>query len=128
MEPTVHKLIHTFGALADLGQEVANTGDFGAMVQTSLHLLLGTLAIRRGAVIENKGQPEMASVASWGLPNEFAEGLSVGDEERASFLRSLTAIIHLAQETTDLFLGQDRELLIKEGIELAFPMVIRGEL
>ena len=52
MEASTHKLIHTFGALADLGQEVANTGDFNEMVRTSLHLLLGTLALRRGSVAE----------------------------------------------------------------------------
>ena len=52
MESNTHKLIHSFGALADLGQEVADTGDFMEMVRTSLHLLLGTLAIRRGAIIE----------------------------------------------------------------------------
>ena len=52
MESNTQKLIHSFGALADLGQEVADTGDFMEMVRTSLHLLLGTLAIRRGAIIE----------------------------------------------------------------------------
>jgi hypothetical protein len=50
MEPNTHKLIHSFGALADLGQEIADTGDFIEMVRTSLHLLLGTLAIRRRAL------------------------------------------------------------------------------
>ena len=52
MEPSTQKLIHTFGALADLGQEIAGTGDFNEMVRTSMHLLLGTLALRRGAVVE----------------------------------------------------------------------------
>src|ERR671934_250935 len=55
MEPSTHKLIHTFGALADLGQEIAGTGDFTEMVRTSMHLLLGTLALRRGAVVECNG-------------------------------------------------------------------------
>ena len=41
MEPSTHKLIHTFGALADLGQEIAGTGDFSEMVRTSMHLLPG---------------------------------------------------------------------------------------
>jgi hypothetical protein len=39
MEPSTQKLIHTFGALADLGQEIAGTGDFTEMVRTSMHLL-----------------------------------------------------------------------------------------
>ncbi len=56
MEPSTQKLIHTFGALADLGQEIAGTGDFTEMVRTSMHLLLGTLALRRGAVVECIGR------------------------------------------------------------------------
>src|SRR5215510_13471045 len=67
MEPSTQKLIHTFGALADLGQEVANTGDFSEMVRTSMHLLLGTLALRRGAVVECNEQRELGCVAAWGL-------------------------------------------------------------
>ena len=44
------KLIHTFGALAELGQEVANKNSFQETIRTSLHLLLGSLAIMRGGV------------------------------------------------------------------------------
>ena len=52
MQESTHKLVHTFAALADLGQEIADTSDFEEMVRASLHLLLGTLAIRRGAVAD----------------------------------------------------------------------------
>ena len=37
MEPTTQKLVHTFGALADLGQEITDSSDFSRMVLTSLH-------------------------------------------------------------------------------------------
>ena len=40
METNTQKLIHSFGALADLGQEIADSADFMEMVRTSLHLLL----------------------------------------------------------------------------------------
>ena len=52
MELPTRKLVHTFGALADLGQEITDSSNFGEMVLTSLHLLLGALGIRRGAVAE----------------------------------------------------------------------------
>ena len=74
MEPNTHKLIHSFGALADLGQEVADTGDFMEMVRTSLHLLLGTLAIRRGAVLELPAHLERTNcLATWGLSQDYGE-------------------------------------------------------
>src|SRR6185503_7115310 len=71
MEPSTQKLIHTFGALADLGQEIAGTGDFSEMVRTSLHLLLGTLALRRGAVAECIDEGSLRCVAVWGLGDDL---------------------------------------------------------
>src|SRR5438445_358270 len=52
MEPNTQRLLHTFSALADLGQEIANTADFEEMLRSSFHLLLGSVAIRRGAVAQ----------------------------------------------------------------------------
>ena len=40
MDLTSQKLVHSFGALADLGQEIANPNELNDMVRTSLHLLL----------------------------------------------------------------------------------------
>src|SRR6516164_5091077 len=48
MEANNQRLLHTFAALADLGQEIANTADFAEMLRSSFHLLLGSIAIRRG--------------------------------------------------------------------------------
>lgn len=44
------KIVHAFGALADLGAEVANKNSFHDTIRTSLHLLLGSLGIMRGGV------------------------------------------------------------------------------
>ena len=52
METNTQRLLHTFAALADLGQEIANTSDFTEMLRSSFHLLLGSVAIRRGAVAQ----------------------------------------------------------------------------
>src|SRR6185503_20015203 len=87
MESTTQKLIHSFGALADLGQEVADTGDFIEMVRTSLHLLLGTLAIRRGAVMECPAHLELTNpLALWGLSEDYDGRFTVDEETKAAFL------------------------------------------
>ena len=89
MEPITQKLIHSFGALADLGEEVASTGDFNDMVRTSLHLLLGTLAIRRGAVIEYL--PEQGNthcLAIWGVDENYQPQFSISEADREAFLNS----------------------------------------
>src|ERR671930_307082 len=88
MEPSTQKLIHTFGALADLGQEIAGTGDFNEMVRTSMHMLLGTLALRRGAVVECTAGGPLRCAALWGLSDQLFEGFEINDEEKQSFLQS----------------------------------------
>jgi hypothetical protein len=127
MEPSTQKLIHTFGALADLGQEVANAGDFNDMVQTSMHLLLGTLAIRRGAVTECAADGALSCVAIWGLgENLFAEFV-ITEEERKAVLENHSSLF-VIKESGDGFLGRYRDTLDQKRIELALPMVVRGQL
>src|SRR6476660_7258311 len=102
MEPNTQKLIHSFGALADLGQEVADTGDFMEMVRTSLHLLLGTLAIRRGAIIECPTHllPEDKStnlLAVWGVGENYQPKFDVEDADRDVFLNAPDGAIALVR-------------------------------
>src|SRR5215510_13809485 len=86
MEPSTQKLIHTFGALADLGQESAGTGDFTEMVRTSLHLLLGTIALRRGAVAECTDAGSLSGVAVWNLGDGVLREFAVNDAEKQEML------------------------------------------
>lgn len=128
MEPSTQKLIHTFGALADLGHEIAGTGDFTEMVRTSMHLLLGTLALRRGAVVECSGPGPLRCVAIWGLGDQALHGFDVNESEMESFLcGEITDALVRNESTTNVFLGRYREKLANEGIELVVPMVVRGE-
>jgi HD-GYP domain-containing protein (c-di-GMP phosphodiesterase class II) len=128
MEPSTQKLIHTFGALADLGQEIAGTGDFSEMVRTSMHLLLGTLALRRGAVVECTGSGPLHCVALWGLGDQVVSGFEIDEAEKQAFLGG-AACESLVKNTsnTNGFMNRHREKLAQEGIELVLPMIVRGE-
>ena len=129
MEPSTQKLIHTFGALADLGQEIAGTGDFSEMVRTSMHLLLGTLALRRGAVVECSGAGSLRCVALWGLRDQVVNGIEIAEEDKPAFLSGEpTALLVRNGSTTKGFLNRYRDRFAEEGIELVFPMVVRGEI
>src|ERR1700752_2419419 len=128
MEPSTQKLIHTFGALADLGQEIAGTGDFNEMVRTSMHLLLGTLALRRGAVVECSGPGPLRCVSIWGLGDQLLNGVDINEAEMKAFLASqIPDSLVSNTATTNPFLGRYREKLSAEGIELVLPMIVRGE-
>lgn len=128
MELSNQKLIHAFAALADLSQEVANTGDFREMVQTSMHLLLGTLAIRRGAVMEWLESNRADCVAIWGLEESVVSQFSVEQIERSTLASTGSASFLVKNiNLSDSFPGRYRSSLIENGIELLMPMVVRSE-
>ncbi len=130
MEPSTQKLIHTFGALADLGQEIASTGDFTEMVRTSLHLLLGTLALRRGAVAEcgdvSGAAGSLSCVAVWGLGDGVLREFAINESEKHEMLTA-QAPECLVRESTLGFISRNHDGLSREGIQLVVPMIVRGE-
>jgi len=129
MELTTQKLIHTFGSLADLGQEVADTGDFSEMVRTSLHLLLGTLALRRGGVVECAIDGSLDCVATWGLEELLGAGFRIDEKEKAVFLNGgPSAFLLENRESSNEFLDRYRAILKDQSIQVVAPMIVRGEL
>src|SRR5262252_1751767 len=85
METNNQRLLHTFAALADLGQEIANTSDFAEMLRSSFHLLLGSVAIRRGAVAQyNRRSDSLQIISSRGLGEVSDQAFAISrDEARA---------------------------------------------
>src|SRR5260370_672924 len=93
METNAQRLIHTFATLADLGQEIANTADFEEMLRASFHLLLGSLAIRRGAVAEyDREREQLRLVTARGLGQDIVLPL---DHDHARGLPSLATPLSL---------------------------------
>src|SRR5688572_1656324 len=141
MEPNTQKLIHSFGALADLGQEIADTGDFIEMVRTSLHLLLGTLGIRRGAVVECPLHLETTNcLAVWGLGEDYQPRYTVEESDREAFLNLAQGALPIGSSTESPekppgesmqpalapFLARHGEELRAQQIELVAPVIVRG--
>ena len=132
MDPSTQKLIHTFGALADLGQEVANAGDFNEMVRTSMHLLLGTLALRRGAVVECGVNGALDCVAIWGLDEQVVNEFVIFEGEKNTFIQGEAPSFLVKEikssDCPNAFLDRYRDRLVSVGVELVIPMFVRGEL
>jgi len=134
MELPTQKLVHTFGALADLGQEITDSHDVSEMVRTSLHLLLGALAIRRGAIFEHTAEEGLLrQVAARGLESEFPQVLSLNDASAralSSLRFSALSPALLADEKPELcgLLDQFKTASGAFDIQLAVPMSVRGEL
>jgi hypothetical protein len=131
MQEKVQRLIHTFAALADLGQEIADPHDFLEMVRTSLHLLLGTLAIRRGAVAEyDKADQVLRFVAVRGLGDEQPPDMALDAEDTEGLLSLGLCGFTLDDETPAFqrFSARHQEFFTNARIELVVPLIVRNDL
>jgi hypothetical protein len=131
MPEQMQKLLHTFAALADLGQEIADTGDFQEMVRTSLHLLLGSLAIMRGAVTEYDSEARVLRfIAARGLGDDVPEYLTL-DSESVNELLTI-GLFAVALDKDDAagqkLLMRHRQFFSTHRIQLLLPLVVRGRL
>src|SRR5262245_16958275 len=130
METNTQRLLHTFSALADLGQEIANTSDFEEMLRSSFHLLLGSVAIRRGAVgqYDRRGD-KFRIIAVRGLELESETAFDISRED-ARELVPLSATLTLAEATAqaDRLMQEHHKLFATAEIELLVPLVVHERL
>lgn len=124
-----HKLIHAFGALAELGGEVANKNSFQETIRTSLHLISGALAIMRGGVARySRYGHELNMLAVRGLGDDFPLSLSLCLEDERQFIANgLNAIETSQAKVLPFFQVYDRSLESRK-IELFVPLVVRDEI
>jgi HD-GYP domain-containing protein (c-di-GMP phosphodiesterase class II) len=120
------KLIHAFAALADLGEEIAATRDFGQMVRSTLHVVLGALGIRRGAVAEcDAAGGRLRLVAAWGMGDDAPESLSFDPRLLEESLRDASDPTHFFERHLKSNFRAELERL---KVGLVVPLVVHGEL
>ena len=125
----MRKVLHVFAALADLGEEIAETSDFEEMVRSSLHVVLGALGVRRGAVAEvEHEQTALRFVAARGFGDALKPDTSVqlttdaAPQTNGNGARALTK-----HDIADI----ERELRERFGegaVEVVAPLIVREEL
>ncbi|NNE67150.1 MAG: HD domain-containing protein [Pyrinomonadaceae bacterium] len=129
LEHQQQKLIHTFSALADIGQEVAHKNNFQEMIQTSLHLLLGSLAIMRGGVARySKFGHELNFLAVRGLGDDFPLSATLEMSDEREFLNTGMSEIELSQAKMLAFFQRYQKVLSRKKIEMIMPLIVRNEL
>ncbi|MGI8556319.1 MAG: HD-GYP domain-containing protein, partial [Pyrinomonadaceae bacterium] len=131
MAENQNKFIHTFAALADLGQEVAHTNSFQEMIRTSLHLLLGSLAIMRGGVARySRFAHELNFLAMRGFGEDFPLGLNVTRDDEKEWLANGLEPFDLDDALNSLtpFLLRYKGIFETKKIELIVPLIVRDEL
>lgn len=124
-----HKLVHTFGALAELGQAVATKNNFPETIRTSLHLVSGALGIMRGGVAKySRFGHELNMVAVRGLGDDFPLSMTLCHEDERQFLVNGVYPIEVGQaKVLPLFQVYDSSFERKK-LELFVPLVVHDEL
>ncbi len=124
-----HKLIHAFGALAELGQEITNKNNFQETIRTSLHLISGAIGIMRGAVARySRFGHELNMLAVRGLGDDFPLSLSLCAEDERQFLTNGLNTIEVAQAKVLPFFQVYDESFERRRLELFIPLVVRDEI
>ncbi|HEX8161352.1 MAG TPA: HD domain-containing phosphohydrolase [Pyrinomonadaceae bacterium] len=120
------KLLHAFAALADLGEEIAATRDFEQMVRSTLHVVLGALGIRRGAVAEcDAAGGGLKFVAAWGMGKDAPESLSFAPRLLEESLRDSGDPARFFERHLKSNFAAELERL---RIGMVVPLVVHGEL
>ena len=130
METNNQRLLHTFAALADLGQEIATTSDFEEMLRSSFHLLVGSVAIRRGAIAQHDRRRDLLRIiAARGFEQTPNADIGMG-RERAQHLVSLGTSLALADATAEAerFMEENQHLFPGAEIQLLLPLVVHDRL
>ena len=123
------KLIHTFGALAELGSEVSQKQNFQEMMRTSLHLLLGSLAIMRGGVARySRFGHELNLLVMRNMGEDFPLSMSLCYEDERQFLVNGLFPIEVEQAKVLPFFQIYDQSFDRKKIELLVPLVIRDEI
>lgn len=128
MSENKNKLVHTFGALAELGHEVANKSNFQETIRTSLHLVLGSLGIMRGGVARySRFEHELNMLSVRGLGDEFPLSLSLCHEDERQFLTNGLHPIDISKASVLPFFQVYDRTFDKTKLQLLLPLVIRDE-
>src|SRR5436309_5973133 len=132
MPDRMRKVLHAFAALADLGEEIAETRDFEEMVRSALHVVLGALGVRRGAVAEvDREASSLRFVAARGfgesLPPEVL--LSLKPAVNGAKTNGNGAGAHApSQQELARVEREVREQLGGVAVEVVSPLAVHGEL
>ncbi|MCS6874070.1 MAG: HD-GYP domain-containing protein [Pyrinomonadaceae bacterium] len=129
MKANPYKFIHTFEALAGIGQEIANRHSFNEMIRVSLHLLLGSLAIMRGGIARYlPKEHEFQFIAVRNLGDDFPLSIPISMEDERDLTCAGLRGIEADQAKLLCFFQQNYSIFEKKKIELIVPLIVRSEL
>jgi HD-GYP domain-containing protein (c-di-GMP phosphodiesterase class II) len=123
-----NRLVHTFGALAELGHEICNKQNFHETVRTSLHLLVGSLGIMRGGVASySRFAHELNMLAVRGLRDDVPLTMTLSAADEQELLKNGLEPIDVPQLKAVPFFQVYNESFKIAGLELFVPLIVHEE-
>jgi HD domain/GAF domain len=126
------KVLHAFTALADLGEEIADVGEFEEMVNSALHVVLGTIGIRRGAVAEyDRERRALWLVAARATAGPAMVILAAGDGESLLAAEGRPSAVNPDRNPSlspARLAGPTGAVLRDAGFEVVIGLAVRGDL
>ncbi|HKQ99701.1 MAG TPA: HD domain-containing phosphohydrolase [Pyrinomonadaceae bacterium] len=130
-EAPFQKLLHTFAALADLGQEIADTTDFQERMRSALHLVQGSLGIMHAALAEFDPEDEfLRFVAVHPAGTDTPADIALKLQELSGLVSLGICALTRDDETPAVrqFVAAHRNLLDTLSVDLIVPLVVRENL
>jgi putative nucleotidyltransferase with HDIG domain len=130
MKLALRKVLHNLSALTDLGADISSASDFDEITRSSLHTLLGTLAIPRGVISRFGNRPrQLKVVAAKGVQGVVGERILLGVDDVHRFTAK-PGPLHMNSDRNELeqVTKRNGEFFDRVNATLAVPMVVRGAL
>jgi HD-GYP domain-containing protein (c-di-GMP phosphodiesterase class II) len=129
MSESVQKLAHTFAALADLGQEISESSDLDVMAKTSLHLVLGSLAIMRGGLAEFDADEGLIHLlSSRGLSMKEGDTVTLSEKEIAALKLGGIRVVLSLSEADSAEECEWPEWVSDKAVSGFIPLLVRNNL
>jgi len=123
---TTRKLMFNFDALADLGAEITSDKDFIGVMKASLYLIMGTVSVSKGAILEyNNLNGAVTVLASKGIENLAGSHFFI-DKMTANAFKKENRIV--SYKPQDSFFKSNKDSWDTFMPSILVPIVVKDEL
>jgi len=123
------KLFYIFSTLSELGEEVTSIRNFQLTIQTSLHMILGTLSVARGGIFAlQETKDRLSLLAAKGLKKDDPAYLLLPPETKA-YLSGNPGIFLFRRRRKEIhnFYEANLPLFSRLKVILGVPLQVKGE-
>lgn len=123
------KLFYIFSTLSELGEEVSSARNFQVTIRSSLHMILGTLSIARGAIFARQENSQLLDLLAYkGLRKEDPTHLILPAESE-KYLKDHSVLFSFRSRRPEIRAFMEANPLVFARLKavLGLPLTIKGK-